>query len=301
MKNNILITGGTGFIGYHLSKNLSAKGYKIFSLSTKKPKKIRKVGNVKYLICDTANKKKLFKILKNKNFEIVINLSGYVDHGNLKKTYQSHFEGCKNLSDFFKNKRITHFIQIGSGLEYGKKVLQHKEYMNCKPLSIYAKSKLKASRYLMKLHKKFGFPVIILRLYQVYGPYQDQNRILPSLIRNSIKSKKFPCTSGLQTRNFLFIDDFIRLIVKIIATKKHYGNVFNVGSNKSIKIKSLINQVINCVGSGVPEFGKVKMRKDEAKNMSPRIDKITKTYNWRPKINLSKGLTKTINYYRKNK
>ena len=66
------------------------------------------------------------------------------------------------------------------------------------------------------------------------------------------------------------------------------------GQNKSIKIKSLINQVMSKVGLGMPEFGKIKMRKDEAKKMSPSILKVTKTYNWRPKINLSKGLTKQL-------
>ena len=301
MKKRILISGGTGFLGYHLSKNFVKKGFQVVSISTKGPLKKRKIKKVKYIICDISNKNMLQKKLKNKKFAIVINLAGYVHHGNLKKTYQSHYLGCKNLSEFFKHKSLDYFIQIGSGLEYGKKNSDHKENMICKPLSIYAKAKLKSSRYLLNLYKKYQFPVVILRLYQVYGPHQDQNRILPSLIHKSLQNKKFPCTSGSQIRNFLYVDDFINLVEKIVKTKRYYGNIFNVGSNKSIKIKSLINQVMSKVGLGMPEFGKIKMRKDEAKKMSPSILKVTKTYNWRPKINLSKGLTKTINYYRRDK
>ena len=105
MKKTILITGGTGFIGYHLAKALKKK-FKIISLSSKQPTDRRKIKNVVYLKCDLFKKKLLFKSLDNFKVDYVINLAGYIDHSNKKQTLNSHYYGCKNLVDYFRLKKI---------------------------------------------------------------------------------------------------------------------------------------------------------------------------------------------------
>ena len=120
MRDNILIVGGTGFIGHHLSKSLKKKK-SVYSISINKPNKSRKVKGVKYINCDIYKKNLLYKKLRKINFDYVINLGGNIDHSNKARTVKSHFFGCKNLVDYFKNKNLKLFIQIGSSLEYGKK------------------------------------------------------------------------------------------------------------------------------------------------------------------------------------
>ena len=97
----ILIVGGTGFIGFHLAKCCLSKGLSVTSLSTKYPKKNRKLKHVKYIKCDLFNKKKLRKLIR-KNYNFVVNLGGYVDHSNKIKTYNSHYIGCKIFKYFCK-------------------------------------------------------------------------------------------------------------------------------------------------------------------------------------------------------
>ena len=118
-KNRILIAGGTGFIGYHLAKRCLKLNWKVVSISTKPPKKNRKLKNVNYLILDISNQKKIFEKLST-NYDYVVNLAGYVDHSHNVKTMKSHFNGCKNLSLFFLNSKIKKFVQVGSSIEYGK-------------------------------------------------------------------------------------------------------------------------------------------------------------------------------------
>ena len=86
-KKNILIVGGTGFIGYHLAKKAIQKKLIVTSISTKPAKKIRYLKKVKYIICDISDKKKLTKVIKKK-YDYVVNLGGYVDHANKKKHLQ---------------------------------------------------------------------------------------------------------------------------------------------------------------------------------------------------------------------
>ena len=301
-KKKILIAGGTGFIGYHLALKCLKKNFLVTSLSTKKPKKNRKIKKVRYLFCDISKKKRLFKLLNsNSNFDFVVNLAGYVDHSNKKKTLESHYRGCKNLALFFLNSKIKKFIQIGSSIEYGKISSPQKEnnFNKQKTYSFYGTSKLLSTKFLLKLKKKFDFPVSILRLYLVYGPKQDPNRVIPITIHNALKNNNFDCSSGLQYRDFLYIDDLLVAIFKTLKNKNSSGEIFNIGSGKPVKVKNLILKICKIIGHGKPRFGMIKFRKDEIKKLYPSIEKAKRLLGWKPLVNINLGLKKTIKYYKK--
>ncbi len=300
MNKKILIIGGTGFIGYHLSKKCIQKGWNVTSISTHKPKKIRFISKVKYVICDITKKKKLEKKL-SKNFNFVVNLGGYVDHSDRKKTFKSHFLGVKNLASIFLNKSIQSFVQIGSGGEYGKSKSPHKEIHKGKPISVYYKAKLLATTHLLKLNKTKKFPVSIIRLYQAYGPRQDFNRFIPIIIQSCLKNKRFPCSEGKQFRDFIFVDDVVDAIIKSLKSSKASGQIFNIGSGKPFKIKDIIKKINKKIKKGYPLYGKIKLRKDEEIKTFPSIAKAKKLINWRPKVSFQHGLQKTINFYNSRK
>jgi len=172
LKKNILILGGTGFVGYHLAKEALKRGFHVSSLSKNTPVKKRYLKKVKYIIADISNINSIKKKIKN-DFQYVVNLAGYVDHSDKIRTYKSHYLGCKNISNFFLKKKIKRFIQVGSSLEYGLGKSPQKEDFQCKPQSAYGKAKFFSTQYLLNLYKKKKFPVTIVRLYQVYGPYKD--------------------------------------------------------------------------------------------------------------------------------
>ncbi len=300
----ILIVGGTGFLGFNIARSLLNKKNRIFSISTKPPKKKRKLKNVKYLICDISNKKKLINTLRRyKKFDYVLNFGGNVNHKDKTQTYKSHFIGCKNLVEIMIKKNIKRFIQVGSSVEYGRyNSPQSEKFLpKLKDLkSIYGKAKLRSTKLLIYYFKKNNFPVSIIRPYLIYGPEQDLNRIVPITISACLKRKNFPCSEGNQLRDFLYIDDFVKLIKKFLVTKKDLnGEIFNVGSGKPIIIKKVIKKIVKKVGYGKPDFGKINLRKDEILKMYPNLSKIRKYTGWKPNINFDKGLTKTILSYEK--
>jgi nucleoside-diphosphate-sugar epimerase len=292
----ILIAGGTGFIGYHLAKYCLNKNWMVVSFSKNLPKKIRKIKKVKYIKGDLYKKNDLKKI-KGK-FDYVVNLGGYVDHVNKVKTYNSHYLGCKNLSNYFLNKDIKSFIQMGSSGEYGKIKAPHKEFQVCKPKSVYSNAKFLSSLFLLKLYKKYNFPFTVLRLYQAYGEKQDINRLIPIVITSCINDHSFPCSDGKQYRDFVHVNDVILAIIKSILNKNSRGQIFNLGSGRPIKIKKLILLIRKKIGKGKPLFGKIKLRSEEAVKVYPEIKKIKKMINWSPKIKFELGLNKTIKYYK---
>ena len=297
-KKKILIVGGSGFIGYHLAKKCLKKKWQIFSLSTNKPSKSRFLRGVKYLTGDISKKNDLKKKI-NQNFDYVVNCGGYVDHSKKKKTYNSHFIGCKNLVEIFLKKKLSMFVQIGSSAEYGINKSPFKENINCRPTSIYGRSKLLSTQFLLKNFETKKFPAVILRLFQVYGPNQSTNRIIPIAIDNCLKNKKFPCSSGIQKRDFIFVDDLTQAILLVFIIKQSICKIINIGSVKNYKIKDLVTFINKHIKKGTPLFGKIKMRKDEIKQNYAEISKAKKILNWKPKVKIFDGIIKTINSYDK--
>ena len=296
----VLIVGGTGFIGYHFAKKCLSKKFEVTSLSRNKPKKIRTLKRIKYIYCDIANKKKL-NLKLNKNYDYVINLGGDVDHHG-KNTFKSHFGGCKNLAEIFTKKKIKRFIQLSSSVEYGnekspnveKKFKKKTKYLK----SIYAKAKLSSTLFLLNLYKKNKFPAVIFRLFLTYGPKQDYNRIIPFTVKNCLANKKFACSNGEQTRDFIFIDDLVEVLFK--SLNKNYsveGQIFNLGSGIPVKIKKIISYIKDKCKKGKPQFGLISLRKDEVKHFYANINKTKKIFKWKPRTKIENGLTKTIKYY----
>ena len=299
MSKSILIAGGTGFIGFHLAKKCLSLNWSVTSLSTNKPKKNRKLKKVNYKICDVSNYNQINKKIKP-DYDYVVNLAGYVDHTNKPKTMKSHYIGCKNLSNFFLNSKIKKFVQIGSCIEYGKIESPQKEIkQNKKTFSIYGKAKLLSTIFLQNFYKKYNFPVTILRLYLVYGPFQDTNRVIPVTIINALKNKSFNCSNGQQLRDFTYIDDIISAIIKTLKNLKSSGEIINIGSGKPIAIKKVIIKICRLLNSGKPLFGKIDLRKDEIMKLYPNINKAKKILRWNSRTPLEVGLRKTIKFFGK--
>lgn len=296
MTRKILIIGGYSFLGYNLAKKLINYNYKIYLLCKKK-KLTNKIINrkVKYIYCNILNYKKLKKKLSN-NYDYVFNFAGNIDHKNKANTYLVHYQGLKNIIKILKEKKIKAFIQSGSSLEYGKKASPQEEKVKCFPVSCYGKAKYLASKFLLQ-NNKYNFKIIILRLYQVYGPSQKKDRLVPIVINSFLKNKSLNCTHGRQKRDFIYVDDLSNLFLKIIKSKSLNSGIYNVGIGRSIYVKNVIEIIKKLIKKGKPIYGAIKMRKDENKNLYPNINKVKKFFNWTPNISLQAGLRKTIKFY----
>ena len=294
-KKNILILGVTGFLGFHLAKRVLKLGWNVYGVSKHKPKKYRNISKVKYLFFDLSKEKKFIELNKY-SFDHVVNLSGYAEHKNKSLTNAGHLKTVKNLYNYFKNRKLKSFIQIGSSDEYGKLNTPYLETQKCKPSGIYGKSKLKSTTYLINQNR---FSVTILRFFLVYGPFQDLNRFMSQLIVTALKRKKFKTTLGNQCRDFLYVSDAINAIIKsIMRHRKVKNDIINIGYGKCIKLKKIIQLVKRETKYLNPIYGSIPLRKHEPLKNYPNIKKAKKKLNWSPKISLHQGIRKTILFYK---
>ena len=132
----------------------------------------------------------------------------------------------------------------------------------------------------------------------MYGPKQDINRFIPTLINGCVKNKKFPTSDGNQLRDFLYIDDAIEAIIMCLENKKSRGQILNIGSGKPEIIKRVIETVKRISKGGHPQYGMFKLRKFDIPELYPNISKVKNKIKWKPKIILKRGLEITINSFR---
>lgn len=298
----ILVVGGTGFIGFHAIKEAKKRGYNIYSISLHQPTINRYHKGVKYIKVDISNHEKLKKKLNNIYFDYVINAGGYGEHPDFgfkgNRLIRSHLFGVINLIQLLPKKKIKKFIQIGSSLEYGKVRSPINETVKCLPNTPYSIAKISCTNILLNLHLNIKFPVTIFRLFQVYGPNQDDNRLLPFLIKNCLQDKKFKTTNGHQYKDFCYIDDVIDAIFKSFFLKNTNGQIINLGSGKPTKILNLIKLINKLIGKGKPSIGSLRYKKGMSMNSFPNLKKAKKLLKWRPKIRLMAGIKKTIISYK---
>ena len=298
MKEKLLIVGGTGFIGKNLTQKAAKNDFLITVISANLPKKNYQLPNVEYLQANITNLDQLRKTLINRKFDYLVNLSGYIDHSKFlsggSEVIKTHFDGVQNLLKVIDWKNLKRFIQIGSSDEYGDQDAPQLEDIRESPISSYSAGKLFSTHLLQMLHKTEGLPVVILRLFLVYGPGQNNKRFLPQIINGCSSDSSFPVSEGGQLRDFCYVDDISRGILMALKNKNVEGEVINLASGQSISIREVIEIVKRIVGKGRPDFGKIPYRSGENMNLYADTSKANKVLQWMPEISIVEGIKKTI-------
>jgi UDP-glucose 4-epimerase len=303
MKKYILISGGTGFIGKYLVKKLI--NYNFFPIivdnffnSTKNSLKDIRKTDYKIIKDDIINPKLIKKIAKY-NIQTIVHLAAihFIPYCNKhkNKTITVNVGGTKNLLNIAQQKNIKNFIFISSAAVYkpSKNALSEKSQLG--PIDIYGKSKLVAEKYVEKFCLKNSINYVILRLFNVYGPNNPTEHIIPSLIKRASKNSTIKVGNLDTYRDYVYLDDVIRAIVDIINLKKIKNVTYNIGTNKMHNGYEIINilekiQKKKIIIKKDPRF----YRKSDRLVLLADIKKISKETNWRPKNTLKEGINKII-------
>lgn len=297
----LMVIGGNGFIGKAFIKKALKNNYKVINLSSSKSN--LKKNNLTNFKVDISKFENLKKIKIKKKIDHVINLSGMIDHSSdMHKGIQlieNNFLGTINIIKFIKNRKIKTFINIGSSDEYGNSKSPQNENKIENPLTYYSLSKNITNNFLKMTKIKNNFPIIILRFFLVYGPNQNNKRLVPFVINSCLKNKKFHLTSGLQKRDFLFIDDAVDSVFLALNNKKAHGEVINIASGSAISVRKIVNIIVKKIKKGKPIYNSIKSPKYENKSLFSNITKSKKILKWEPKIDLNQGLDITIKSFKK--
>jgi nucleoside-diphosphate-sugar epimerase len=300
--DNILIVGGTGFIGSHLTERCLKDTPHVTVLGLRAKNSKLPINEENFLEVDIRNKEQLNSVLKNRSFDYVFNLAGFIDHmpyfNGGREVIESHFNGLMNLIDCLDKESLKSFVQIGSSDEYGNAPAPQKETIRETAISPYSLAKTAASHFIQTLYRTEKFPGVVLRLFLVYGPGQDTGRFLPQIIEGCLKGAEFKTSKGEQLRDFCYIEDAVEAMIKAALNPEARGCIVNIASGIPVSVKEVIEKVMRIVGAGTPLWGVYPYREGENMELYADIALAKELLDWRPCTSLEEGLKKTVDFYR---
>ena len=317
----VLVTGGLGFIGSNLIQLLLEQKYYVinvdkvsYSSNFYNTKEFKQNKKYKFIKCDIQNKKKISQILKKYKPAGIFNLAAetHVDRSidGPKNFINSNILGVFNLLECFKkyykkNKNIK-LIHISTDEVYGDVLNgRSKETDRYNPSSPYAASKASSDHLVRSYIRTYNIPAIITNCSNNYGPNQHPEKLIPKLIYNMLNNRKLPIYGkGNNSREWIYVSDHCEALVKIFKKGK-LSNFYNIGSNTNLNNLSIAKKLL-LIAKNKIKMGKnvkiefVKDRPGHDLRYAINSNKLRKEIKWKPKININRGLEKTLNWYLDN-
>ncbi|WP_405283307.1 NAD-dependent epimerase/dehydratase family protein [Methanobrevibacter sp.] len=307
MKNkNILITGGLGFIGSHLTNKL-IKNNNITIIDNLSTGKIDNLENINHENL-TLIKKDLNSIDLNAtlaNIDYVFHLAAMSSVPlSIKQPISCNMENVTstiNLLNACVHNNVKKIIFSSSSAVYGKNTnIPLKETELPMPTSPYASSKASCELYLQSFHESYGLNYIVLRYFNTFGPKQDNNSqysaVIPNFISALLKNEQAEIYGdGEQTRDFIYVEDVVK--ANINAVESDYNGIINIASGNSISINQLYDIIKKTLGKNIkPKY--TSPRQGDIKHSQANIEKMEKINLKINNDNFEKNLIETINWFK---
>lgn len=309
-QNNIIaMTGGGGFIGANLTRQLLEQGYKVHML-WKKSSNSWRLKDIEHRInfhtIDFVNQTNIKSTLSKINPSVIFHLathSSYRNQEEVREIFNVSVIGTLNLLLATKDIPYKIFVNTGSSSEYGFKEKPMKEKDLLEPISFYAAAKAGQTLLCQAFSHQYKKPIVTIRPFSVYGPYEQKDRFIPTIIQNIIKGKPINLTPGKQRRDFIYVEDLVDLYIKTIKNSdKLSGEVLNAGTGHEYTNDEIVKILFKIVKRRIPiEKGKFPKRLWDSPHWVADINKTKKALNWTPKYSIEKGLGKTYNWYIQNR
>lgn len=256
-QEKVLVTGGAGFIGSHVAKELIKGGYEVVILDDLSGGFIENVPEKAIFVHGSINDTALIDSMFEKhNFSYVFHLAAYaaegLSHFIRRFNYENNLIGSINLINASIKGKIKCFVFTSSIAVYGKNQLPMREDMNPVPEDPYGTAKYAVELDLRAAHEMFGLNYVIFRPHNVYGENQNigdrYRNVIGIFINNIMQSKPMPIFGdGEQQRAFSHISDVAPIIASSINNKDAYQEVFNIGADTPYSI----NQLAKCIAKNM--------------------------------------------------
>jgi nucleoside-diphosphate-sugar epimerase len=289
----ILITGVNGFIGQHLAKKLLKRKRFVLGIGQTKSSK---VSDIKlYYKGSVLDKKLLEKALEET--DIIVHLAAITSHKEIvdkkSKALETNLLGTKNVIEaFLKSKRTKKFIFASTGKVYGKILyLPITEEHPTNPLNILGKSKLEVEN-LIKRYDNNSKDLTIFRIFNVYGPGQNENFLIPTILKQLSLGKKELALGDVEAkRDYVYVDDLVEAFILAIEKEKKGISIYNICTGIGTSAAQIVNMIDKIKGEKIginvnPDL----IRIDEMKNEYGSFKLAKKNLGWEPKISLEDGL-----------
>ncbi|MCX5750076.1 MAG: dTDP-glucose 4,6-dehydratase [Candidatus Saganbacteria bacterium] len=312
MKKKTLITGGAGFIGSNFVRLMVNRYPDEFFVNLDKLtyagnlenlKEIEGKPNYRFVKGDIGDQDLVTELTKE--CSVVVNFAAetHVDRSILgaKEFILTNIVGTYTLLEAARHNHCERFVHVSTDEVYGSiEKGFFSESSNLHPNSPYAASKASSDLLALSYYTTYGFPVIVTRASNNYGPYQYPEKVIPLFITNLLQGEKVPLYGdGLNVRDWLYVLDHCSGI-DVVLRKGKIGEVYNIGGENEVTNIELTRMIFKLMDKDESHIQPVADRLGHDRRYALKCDKV-KTLGWKQTANFDQLLAETVQWYKKNK
>jgi nucleoside-diphosphate-sugar epimerase len=300
----VLVTGATGFVGSSVVRHLVDSGVDVAIIV--RPDSSRRrldgaIGRLQVLEGDLADGPATARLVERSRPEACIHAAWYAEPG-------KYLDSPRNLDSLRSSLELLesliavgckHVVGVGTCFEYAMQDTPLQEDSPTAPFTLYAAAKLAFYLVAAQRAAQAGVGLAWARLFYLYGPYEDERRLVPSAIKALSAGRAFPSTSGEQVRDYLHVDDVASALCALSEQK--LGGVFNVSSCEPVTIAGLMRTLGELLGrSELIRLGTLPPRDWDPAYVCGDNQKLRTEARWSPRYSLRDGLAQTIEWWKKH-
>ena len=312
----IFVTGASGFIGSHLVDTLIKNNFLVTALvkynsnndwgNLNHYKNITR-SNLRIIMGDIRDLPQMINFVRGN--DIVINLAALIGIPYSYEAYNSYYEtnvkGTMNLLTSSLQNNIKRIFTFSTSEVYGSALYTPiDEDHPLQAQSPYSASKIAADKLCESFIKSYDAPITIIRPFNTYGPRQSNRAVIPTIINQFLSSSKFIKLGNIKTkRDYVYIEDTITGIIKIMKSSKTKRETINIASQKNYSIDNIYKEIKSILKIDKKiriENKRVRPDKSEVINLLGSNKKLKKIISWKPSTNLKKGLIETVKWTKDN-
>lgn len=288
-----LVSGAAGFIGSNLSRALLSKGARVHGAGRRSASGLG--AGVEYSAVDLTDDAAAGELMRAVKPDYVFHLASHVwgapDLKHVLPTFRSNLQTTVNLLTAATEVGCERMVVTGS-------LVEPEAATERIPSSPYAAAKWASSDYSRMFHALYRLPVVIARVFMVYGPaQQDETKLVPYTIRSLARGEAPEITSGRRQIDWVYVDDVVDGLIALALAPDVEGDTVDLGSGSLITTAELVEMICSLMKSAVrPRLGALADRPLEPVRVA-RVADTTALTGWTPRVSLEQGLARTIDWY----
>jgi UDP-glucose 4-epimerase len=289
-RRRALVTGASGFVGSRLSQRLLEAGAIVHGASRSE----QTAGDIHWRTVDISDTEAARALVADVKPDLIFHLASHVsgsrDLSAIVPTVRANFLTSVNLLLAAAELGCSRFLLAGS--------LEEPDAEESTPVSPYAAAKFASGAYARMFHRLYGVPVVLLRIFMVYGPGQrDETKLVPYVITSLLRGESPGLSNGTRPVDWVYVDDVVEALLVSAEAQSAVGETIDVGSGILTPVRAVVEEIVRVMRpSSEPRFGSVPERPNERIRVAD-AERTRALLGWAPDTSLERGLAATVDWY----
>ena len=290
------VTGATGFLGSHVVRALVERGCAPVLMS----RSARAAEGLRAVPFDLRDPRSVTDAVRAVRPDVVLHLAGTIagraaSAAAARECAEVNIDGTLRLLEAAQESGARRIVLLGSALEYGNQPGPLHEGLPLQPATAYGISKAAASLFAQALFRSSACPVVVLRLFTVYGPGQSPEMFVAEAIDRALDGEPFRMSQGTQRRDLVFVGDVVEAILAAAAAPGADGEIVNVGSGQALPLQDVARRIWRLSGTAAPLLiGALAAAPVQLHDTWADVTRARRVLGWQPRTDLDSGLRATI-------